>query len=237
MPSLPNPHKGILLTGTQPRCGKTVACAGIVGTLGQLGFRMQAIKPLEFLPPVAVRKAHEQAFFDRLIPPQEHLELLAAESAHRVDHLLWERYLEACRKRVYPYLLETPGSVASPIRFVQDEVLDSIDLSQALQIPLLIVAPKQTDLIAAMAPIFAYVWHRDANVIGWLTVETQPTLAPDQERDILYLNHHYRFPYLGEIAYSPSISVEALQQGNLLRTTEAGLDLLPLQQALNLLVP
>ena len=70
-----------------------------------------------------------------------------------------------------------------------------------------------------------------------MAVDTQPARVPEWEQDVLFLRGHTDIPYLGEIAYSPSISVEALQQGNLCRITELGVDLLPIQQALNLLVP
>lgn len=230
--------KGLLVAGVHPRSGKTVACAGIAGVLGQLGFRAQAIKPMSFLPKVSIRQGYEQEFFHKVLPPTEPLEPFSVESPHTASATDWQRLVETCKKRIYPYILEAPGSVASPIRFVQDEVLDSIDLAKALNIPLLVVMAKQPDPIALLAPIFAYLWHRDAEVVGWMAVETTPTKPiPNWDTEILYMGHHYRIPYLGEITYSPSISVEALQQGNLIRITETGVDLFPIQQALDLMLP
>lgn len=235
--SMPTPNRGLLVTGAHARCGKTIAAAGLAGVLNDLGFHAQAIKPLSFQPGMSVRKGYEQAFFDRIITPLQSVELFSAESPSTLGQIEWQRLLEVCRKRVYPYILESPGNVASPIRYVQHEILDAIDLAKALEIPMLIVTAKQSDIISILAPVFAYLWHRDANVAGWLAVETDPCSTPDWDNEVLYLRGHYEIPFLGEIPYSPSISSEALQQGNLLRSTEMGVDLLPIQQALNLLIP
>lgn len=229
--------RGLLVAGTHSRCGKSVACAGLAGVLNDLGFTVQAIKPFSFQPEVTIRDGYEQTFFDRLNPPKQPLELFSKPSPWKVTAGDWQHLQELCRKRVYPYILEAPGSLASPIRFVDLELNDAVDLSKALEIPLVLVTAKIPDVIGTMAPMLSYLWSRDAKAIGWLAVETQPARVPDWEQDVLFLRGHTDIPYLGEIAYSPSISVEALQQGNLFRITELGVDLLPIQQALNLLVP
>jgi dethiobiotin synthetase len=229
--------RGLLLTGAHPKSGKTIACAGLAGVLNELGFQAQAMKPLSFQPTVSIRRSYEQAFFDRVVPPLQMVEVFSAESAQTLAPVDYQRLIEACRKRIYPYILEAPGNVASPIRYMEREMLDAIDLAKELGVPMILSVAKQPDIIGVLAPVFAYLWHRDAPAIGWLAVETEPAQTPDWDTEILYLRSHYELPYLGEIAYSPSISVEALQQGNLLRTTELGVDLLPIQQALDLLIP
>ncbi|WP_373532015.1 dethiobiotin synthase [Vampirovibrio sp.] len=229
--------RGLLVTGTHAQCGKTVVCAGLAGVLNDLGFTAQAIKPFSFQPEVTIRGGYEQAFLDRLNPPRQALDLFSKPSPLKMSKQDWQQLQEICRKRIYPYLLESPGSVASPIRFVENELSDSVDLAKALEIPMLLVTQKKPDLIGTLAPMLAYLWSKDATVVGWLAVESQPTHAPDWDEEVFFLRGHSDIPYLGEIAYSPSISVEALQQGNLLRNTELGVDLLPIQQALNLLVP
>ncbi len=238
-PSGRNPMdaRGLIVTGTHPKCGKTVACAGLAGVLNELGFHAQAMKPLAFQPEVSLRKGYEQAFFDRIIPPLQHVDVLTTEAPRSVNPVAYQRLLETCRKRVYPYLLESPGNAATPIRFSSTELLDAADLAETLGLQMLVVTAKQPDIIGALAPVFAYLWSRDAKVAGWLAVETTPIDTPDWDQEILYLRAQYDVPFLGEIPYSPSISVEALQQGNLLRATETGVDLLPIQQALELLLP
>jgi dethiobiotin synthetase len=229
--------RGLLVTGTHAQCGKTVVCAGLAGVFNSLGFTAQAIKPFSFQPEVTIRGGYEQAFFDRLNPPRQSIELCSKPSPLKVTAQDWRQLQETCRKRVYPYLLESPGSVASSLHFVEREFADSVDLAKALEIPMLLVTQKKPDLIGTMAPVFAYLWAKDATVIGWLAVESHPAQVPDWDEEVFFLRNHSDISYLGEIAYSPSISVEALQQGNLLRNTELGVDLLPIQQALNLLVP
>ncbi|MCE3234515.1 MAG: hypothetical protein K0Q50_695 [Vampirovibrio sp.] len=237
LPRNPMDTRGIIVTGAHPKCGKTIAAAGLAGVLTDLGFQTQAIKPLSFQPSLSIRKGYEQTFFDRVIPPYQAVDVFSAESPTLLKPTEWQHLLEICRKRIYPYILETPGNAASPIRYVQNEIYDAVDLAKALEVSMLVVTAKQPDIISVLAPVFAYLWHRDAHVTGWLSVETNPIEAPDWDTEILYLRGHYDIPYLGEIAYSPSISVEAMQQGNLLRNTELGVDLLPIQQALNLLIP
>lgn len=236
---LPPPERtpGLVVAGVGPRCGKTVACAGLAGAMSALGFRVQAIKPFAFEPPVALRPGHDAQFFEKVLPPLQAVELFSAESAFAVGPLQWNRLLETCRGMAYPYILEYPGTVASPLRFAEDEAQDAVDLAQALGLPLLLVVARQPDIIGAMLPALNYLWHKDATTVGWLAVETSPAHLPHWEEEVLYLSRQHPIPCLGEIAYSPSISVEALQQGNIIRTTESGVDLLPLQQALGVTVP
>ncbi|HEY9744668.1 MAG TPA: dethiobiotin synthase [Oculatellaceae cyanobacterium] len=238
-PSLPNAGRpqGIVVAGTHPRCGKTVACAGLAGVLSQLGFRTQAAKPLVFTPKISLSHSRDLLFFNRVLPPWSTFEPVWAESAHHVSVQDWQRILESCRKQPYGYILETPGLLASPLRYLPEGFMDASDLAQALQNPLLLVTPKQPDIIAALAPAFAYCRLKNTPLLGWIAVETSPTEAPHWDTDVLSLTQQYQVPYLGKIAYSPSISVEACQQGNLLRMTEMGVDLLPIQQELQLLVP
>ncbi len=231
--------RGLLITGTTPRCGKTVAAAGLAGVLHALGFQVQAIKPLEFL----ANNPHgsiEQAFFDRLIRPLQPVDTLSVQSAASIVPVEWQRFIDICLKRVYPYLLEAPGNFASPLRYVKGDHEDAIHLANTLEIPMLLVTPKQPDIVNTMAQALTFAQAHNAPLVGWIAVETQPLepqAAPDWFTDTLYLNHRFPYPYLGEIPYSRSISVESGQQGNLYRHTEMGLDLLPIQQSLDVSVP
>jgi len=233
----PMDARGLIVTGTHAKCGKTVACAGLASVLHDLGFHTQALKPLAFQPKVSLRRGYEQAFFDRIIPAMQMTDVLTAEAPRGISPIEYQRLIEICRKRVYPYLLETPGNVATPIRFATNEMLDCIDLARTLGLPILIVTSKRRDLIGTLAPGLSYLSKRDAKVVGWMAVETEPMETPDWDYETLFLRTQYDIPFLGEIPYSPSISVETLQQGNLQRSTEMGVDLLPIQQALDLLLP
>lgn len=237
----PHDAHGLIVTGTHARCGKTVLCAGLVGVLRELGFRVQAIKPLAFVPPTAIRKSYEQMYFDRLSPPLQPIDGLSAESPYAVEVKDWRRLVELCRKRAHPYILETPGGLSTPIRVTSEEILDAVDLAAALELPLLLAVRKAEDILAALPPVFAYAALRQAPLIGWVAVETEPpsSTAPFTTwmQDIDYLSRYCSIPYLGGLSFSTSVSVEALRQGNLFRITETGVDLLPIQQALNVSVP
>jgi dethiobiotin synthetase len=238
----PMDARGLIVTGTHAGCGKSVACAGLAGVLNELGFHTQAMKPLAFLPEISMRKGYEQAFFDRVVPPLQMVDLLTADAPRAVTPVEYQRLVEICRKRVYPYLLETPGNAATPIRLGSGELLDAADLASMLGLPILIVTSKQRDLIGSLAPVLAYLEKRQANVMGWLCVETTPPKTmpietSERDQECLALRSRHQATYLGEIAYSPTISVETLQVGNLINATEMGVDLLPIQQALDLVVP
>ena len=232
---------GLVVAGVQPRCGKTVACAGLAGALTQLGFRIQAMKPLVFTsgktPDQAAHPEREMDFFNRVSPPLERVETVRAATPRRVSGLDWQRVLDVCRRRAFPYLLEAPGMPASPLCHTPGGSMDTVDLARALQGVLLLVAPKHPEIIAMIAPTLSYLREKNAACLGWIAVETVPAETPDWEADTLYLAQRHQTSYLGEITYSPSISVESCRQGNLIRLTETGVDLLPVQRALRLPVP
>jgi dethiobiotin synthetase len=279
---------GLLVTGVHARCGKTVFCAGLVGCLFELGFRMQALKPLTFLPesaalaqpvlPTMGRAAAsasglrfdsppaqgfradsyspqgfcptgEQEFFNRLAAEQgsnryrspQDMDAWATPSAHQVSESDWRRLLSVVQRQVDPYVLEMPGGMSMPLRIgSQGDSADVADLARNLQAPIILVAAKSLDILSALPTAIAYATLREAPLLGWVAVETEPypTIAQARwQEDLFYLRRQFQTPYLGELPYSPSISVEAGRQGNLYRLTEAHLDVLPIQQALNLTVP
>jgi dethiobiotin synthetase len=238
---------GLLVAGTHARCGKTAFCAGLVGALFELGFRLQALKPLAFLPEKVLYPTYEQDFFNRLSLEQgsdrfrnpQQLDAWATPSAHTVSNADWRRLIHIAQRRVDPYVLEAPGGIGMPI-LNSDQSLDVIDLARALQAPIILVTSKSSDVLSVVPTALAYAALREAPLLGWLAVETEPMSASALDRwqeDVFYLRRQFQAPYLGELPYSPSISVEAGRQGNLYRLTESSLDLLPIQQTLNLSVP
>lgn len=239
--------RGLIVTGAQARCGKTVVCAGLAGVMRELGFLVQAIKPMVFLPPTDIRRGYEQAYFDRVTgfpnePGRQKVEVFSAHSPHTVEPAQWRHLVSLCHKRGAPYVLETPGNLATPICAGYSETLDVKDLADALALPVLLVVQKQADILSVLPPVLAYAAHRSIPLIGWVAVETEPaktsTFSFDTwQEDLLYLSRCSNIPYLGEIPFSPSISVETLHQGNLFRLTEMGLDLFPIQQALDVAIP
>jgi dethiobiotin synthetase len=233
---LQRPIEGVLIVGTQPKCGKTVITAGLAAAMIEGGFQVQAIKPLEFLPGISLMRGHDQIYLDKITRAMQHTDTIHAASCHDVSNIDWNRVTDVSRKTAFPVLLECPGTVAAPLRFTGDLVLDVVDFAKALGISILLVTPKSDQLVGQMAAALAYLNERQADIMGWVGVETSTTKAPYWETESLYLSHQYRLHCLGVLPYSPSISVEGLQQGNLIRLTEMSIDLLPLQQALKLMV-
>lgn len=241
--------RGLIVTGTHARCGKTVVCAGLAGVMRELGFQVQAIKPMAFLPPTDIRKGYEQTFFDRLSTAAPHheaalqkVDILSAHSPHAVSPAEWRNLISLCHKRAYPYIFETPGSLSTPLRAGCDETPGVKELAEALALPVLLVTRKHPDILAILPPALAYAAHREIPLMGWVAVETEAVAASavsfnTWQDDLVYLSSYSNVPYLGEIPFSPSISVETFHQGNLLRLTEMGLDLFPIQQALDVAIP
>ncbi len=231
----PQPIEGLVIAGTRPRCGKTVLTAGIAGTMRSVGLQVQTVKPLTFSE---IEKPNlDQAFLDLINRPLQAVTPICAPSPHELSTLDWNRVIDICRKMAYPTLIESPGTVAAPLKFQDQEVVDVGDFARVLGVKILLVTPKSPHLYSELVPALVYLLEQGANVIGWAGIETQPVHTPHWDVETLYISNRYRVPFLGELPYSPSISVEAMQQGNLIRLTEAGVDLLPIQSAMNMLIP
>ncbi|MGH9550767.1 MAG: hypothetical protein ACRD3W_15405, partial [Terriglobales bacterium] len=80
-------------------------------------------------------------------------------------------------------------------------------------------------------------------VIGLITVETVHESGLELEAKTtradftIGLYTRTRVPYLGCVKFSQSISVPRVNQGNVIKQTENGIDLLLLMKALNVQVP
>ena len=228
------PIDALLMVGAVPRCGKTALAAGLAGALRALGFSVQTVKPLVFTESGLGNT--DQDFMDRINRPLVNLTTLTAPSPHEVSNLAWNRLLDSCKGIACPTLIESPGTVASPLKFVNDETMEAVDLARILGIPMLVVTRKSSSLIGDIVPTLAYLQDQSVPVVGWIAVETTLAHTPHWDEDALYVSSRFRVQHLGTIPYSPSISVELNQQGNLIRLTESNVDLLPLQQALHLMV-
>jgi len=231
---------GLLIAGATPRCGKTIVAAGIMGVLLDLGFKTQAVKPLIFSEKTFSERADQinpdQAYLDMIENGRamQRVETVLASSPYEVNTLLWNRMMENCKKSVYPLVIESPGTVAQPLRMDGNVFIDAVDWSLLLELPILLTVRKSPQVIADLAPALAYLYEGEADVIGWVAVETRPEPYAHWDEDRFLISREYDTPFLGEITWSPSISVEMRQQGNLLKLTEAGVDLLPIQQAMDL---
>ena len=143
-----------------------------------------------------------------------------------------------------------PGGAASPVCFEENSVgtltntwRDSADLANEFIQPCIVVAKHQIDAIERLVMTCAYLQHKGLVVIATATVETEPNGGAELEKRrtradfLIGLNSKTGVPFLGCIKNSRSVSVPRVTQGNLIKQTESGLDLLPLLKAINLTMP
>lgn len=229
---------GIVVTGTHAQCGKTVACSGLTAVLWQLGFKVQPVKPFVFAEIETVCTNRDGDYFKQVMPYElPCMSTVIHQTPWQLSEKEWQLLIRQCKNNAYPFLLETPGSLASGIQYTQSVMKDATDLAAQLEVPLLLVTTKTADLPARLIPALSYCQQKSVSLAGWIAVETEPCLPPYWDEELAYLRYHHNIPFLGTIEYSPSISVPILQQGNIVRQTEMGVDLLPLQQSLNLTIP
>lgn len=239
---------GLMVVGTSGKCGKTVACAGIAASLIENGFQVIASKPLVYYdtpnPPLF---NEEQRFIDRLARPLSSPETVILPGPQEMSNVVWKRLLEQLKAAPYPLILETPGSLASPLRYnsgfqedlgieTNQTIINAIDLARILNLKILLVTPASKSPYAEVAMAASYLAQRQHGAIGWISVETngEPPNNSCWDQESFMVGQDYHLPYFGNIGYSSSISVTLCQHGNLLRQTEMGVDLLPIQQAMEM---
>lgn len=239
---------GLMVVGISGKCGKTVASAGIAASLIENGFQVIASKPLVYFdtpnPPLF---NEDQRFIDRLARPLSSPETVILPGPQEMSNVVWKRLIEQLKAAPYPLILETPGSLSSPLRYnngFQEDlgiestqtIIDAIDLANILNLKTLLVVPGSKSPYADVALAASFLNHRQHQAIGWISVETNDK-HPDNsrwEQESFMAAQDYHLPYYGNIAYSSSISVTLCQHGDLLRQTEMGIDLLPIQQAMEM---
>jgi dethiobiotin synthetase len=256
--------EGLMVTSTVRGAGKTCLIAGLASSLIQQGFTVQAIKPLE----VEALNTHrpdyqtlqhssntscDQDFLNKATRAMQQIDPIWVDIPQQITPLLWSRVIDICRRTAFPTLIEAPGIIASSFRSLENgRHWGAMTWANQLGIPLLLVTPKTTNLIADTAPALAYLLYQlsqqlggasspqflNSKCIGWVAVESTPptTPLPYFDEECLFLSQEYRIPFLGTLPFSPRISVPENQAGNLAELVGAEIDLLPVQQALKVFV-
>ncbi len=232
---------GLLVVGTEPGCGKTVVTTGLVAAMKEKGFLVQAIKPLylgsQLDSSVFVT---EQEYMDQITRPLNTVDYLALQSPYEMTIQLWQQLQHFCRKLGVPCIIESQGEVTTALGWMTQTRYDSTHLARALDVSILITCPKRPGFLNQLIPTITYLQNQGVPVLGWITTETQPippSQLPQWESEVLWLQQEYQIPILGELAFSPSIDVQSGHQGNLIKQTQDGIDLFPIEQALNLTLP
>lgn len=118
---------------------------------------------------------------------------------------------------------------------------DSRDLACELGFPCILVARHNQEAIERLLLTASYLTSGDkCDLVGLVTVECAPQEGQLLESRLsrsdleMLLASRIKAPFLGTLKYSPSISVTRVNQGNLVKVTEAGIDLLAFRRAINL---
>jgi dethiobiotin synthetase len=239
---------GVAIVGTEFQCGKTVLMAGLAGLLLLEGFTARAVKPV-----LTGRRADweaEQAFINAVARsrPEAPGAILPHEGALSIAQ--WQQAVGLGAPGSQFTLIELPGAYGTPILFASGDSLgggkawlDSTDLLAELNVPCILVSKHNFAALEEFNVGAAYLKSRKANVIGLVTVETTYDAGKELETRLprseveLSLRSMTGVPFLGCIKHSQSISVPRVHQGNVIKLTTGGIDLLSILKTLNLEVP
>src|SRR5262249_31521233 len=142
--------------------------------------------------------------------------------------------------------IEMPAGCGTPLALAGDDRQGFRDVSaiaSELGMPVLLVAKYAQEALDKLIVSHAFLKARGAQVMGTLTVECDRQSGVEAEAGMsldqlgLALFAQTQTPYLGNIRFSPSISVPEVNQGNLIKMTSGDVDLLLLMKALNLGLP
>lgn len=234
---------GLVILGGEAGCGKTVFMTGLAAALREQGFPTRAIKP--FL--IATRRDAEAelSFISSITHTPLNYPMLIIDQPITVLEGHWQHAVMMCASRQHLTLVEMPGSCATPVSFEQTAAgtvapawKDSADFANDLALPCIVVARHNHEALEKLVLNITYLASRSVRVIGAASVATAE-YAKGQELKLssaeieLALMGRTKTPYLGLIQYSPSISVPRVNQGNLIKMTSQGIDLLQILRSLN----
>ena len=236
---------GLIILGTESGCGKTVFMSGLAAALREEGFATQATKPIVLGAKQSAQS--ELSFISSVTHTPMGYHQVFIETSVAPDDTTWLNAISQSRSKSILTFFELPGSCATPIGFDCDSTSlpswrDSADIAGQLDMPCILVAKHGSDAIEKLVLSAYYLTMKNVYILGLATVETTPGLGQEFEarmkRDDFGMAVFCRTgaPYLGCIKYSPSISVPRVNQGNLIKLTSGGLDVLTVLKALNLTV-
>jgi dethiobiotin synthetase len=237
----------LTILGTEFGCGKTTLMCGLSALLREQGFKVGATKPI-FVGANSEREA-ERAFISSLSRTTSNSLSIAIERGSSLTNRQWLQTVKAGAAGPDFMIVEMPGGLATPLTFEPDAERaelywrDSADLAKQLGFPCLLVAKHSDDAIEKLSLGAAFAKSKGLTLLGLATVETGPNvgrafeLILSRDRVELALHTVTGIPYLGCIKYSESISVNNVNQGNLIKMTAGGIELLSILKGLNLRVP
>jgi dethiobiotin synthetase len=236
-------NSGLTILGTEVGCGKTAFMTGLTASLRQEGVAARAVKPVCIGP--RDRAEAELSFISSITGTPRSYPASFVPSAKHLTNAQWSQALSICLNAKDLTMVETPASLSSAMTFEQSNSCglvhawkDSTDFAAELHFPVIIVAKHNEHCIERLVLAWSYARTMGLTVAGLVTVETSPGEGKVMESKLtrsevdLLLNSRTHVPYLGCLKFSPSISVQRVNQGNLVKMTESGIDLLAVRQAL-----
>lgn len=222
---------GLTILGTRSHCGKTVVTSGISGFLHEEGINNQVFKPLSLAPKTNIDS--ELLFLSKVSKTENNYPTIYIESQHSLSKYQWLEAIRLCQAGVEPSLVELPGGCASPLLFSDEEALSWLDCSDfALELgfPCLLVANYDPFMLEQIILSSNYLLKRGLDVLGIIiscsTLPTMPSTLADNLT--MSLQEKTTIPFLGYLEHSASINVPLVNQGNVIKTTSNGVDLLPI---------
>ncbi len=233
---------GVVVIGTEAGCGKTIFMTGLSAALREEGFPTRAIKP--FVLGSRRDAESELAFISSITHTPVNYPIVIIEKPTSVQESNWQQAAMLTTSKQHLTFVEMPGSAATPLAYeltgtdtVGSTWKDSADFACDLGLPCILIAKHNKDALEKIMLAATFLKSRDARLVGIGTVETSEYGGANElkmtksELELAILNNTNSH-YLGAIEYSPSISVPRVNQGNLIKVTSAGVDLLHVLRSL-----
>lgn len=227
---------GVAVFGTEAGSGKTIFMTGLSAALRDEGFPTRAIKP--FVMASRRDAENELAFISSITHTPVNYPIVIMDKYSSVQEGNWKQAANMTTSRQHLTFVEMPGSPATPIMFentgsgtISSQWKDSASFACDLGLPCILIAKHNKDALEKIMLAATFLRSRDARLVGVGTVETTEYGAANElkltksELELAIMNN-VKSQYFGAIEYSPSISVPRVNQGNLIKVTSAGVDLL-----------
>ncbi|MBS1957756.1 MAG: AAA family ATPase [Cyanobacteria bacterium SZAS-4] len=233
---------GVVVLGTEAGCGKTIFMTGLAASLRDEGFPTRAIKP--FVLGSRRDAEAELAFISSITHSPVTYPVVIIDKPNAIQDSSWQQAVMLTTTRQHLTFVEMPGSPATPLAYegagpsgFSGSWKDSASFACDLGLPCILIAKHNKDALEKIVLAASYLKSRDAKLVGIGTVETnefgsQNELKMNKSELELAIKNNTGSHYIGAIEYSPSISVPRVNQGNLIKVTSAGVDLLHVLRSL-----
>lgn len=240
-PSLSSHGRGVLIAGLQPRCGKTALTGALTVVLNNLGFtRVQAFKPVAFQSnpqddsePSSLANSADQDYLNALTHQAIGSATTTVAAPDQWTTHQWQQMINHLITGPYPYLVETPGTLASPWYWRPPHTLhDTVSLANNYEFDVLLVGAVDDQLGEQLRLGLAFLEQHHLKPLGVVLIHHQEALSPQAQLALSMVDglcHSHQIPLLGQLPYDPYIDTAQFNAGRSVALVEECLDLLPFQ--------